>query len=483
MVPSNFDVEMKTDSLPSETILLKDKDKDKDKETKTDVTAQGQEEKTTNGGLVIHDAPKSTDETNGHTTDHDVDMAPSSGYPKKDDEPRISEEMYKRLKRKLKEAMEKPVPAVHHPKKTGNKTPTKKSSLPKEAKERRADAPASTPSLITNVGSATQKPKRIHNSLKHRPGPPRVRKVLHVDRDEHGNVKLPVTIGILTILDIGHVVWDREAFHNERYIWPVGYRASRSYNSMIDPHQQTIYTCSIVDDGDAPKFQIDAEDQPGKPIIAGTATGAWTHVVKTANMIRRRDHSNSASGPDYFGFSNATIAKLIQDLPNADKCKTYVMQLFEEPSATTGKSTPAGTAPTSPTTEKRKHSVLGSNDQDEDEGEDEEDDDDAYASLGTPGKKKTKRSSSPVIRHAGFEPPKSVDRGEEDGEEGEGDMEGEGEEEEEEEEVDELDELEGDDNNTTIDIETKEEPGDEETETIDIDDETPSVQDNDASID
>lgn len=203
-------------------------------------------------------------------------------------------------------------------------------------------------------------------------------------------------------------------------------------------------------------------------------------MVKTANMIRRRDHSNSASGPDYFGFSNATIAKLIQDLPNADKCKTYVMQLFEEPSATTGKSTPAGTAPTSPTIEKRKHSVLGSNDQDGDEDEEEEDDDDdAYASLGTPGKKKTKRSSSPVIRHAGFEPPMSVDHGEDDGEE-EGDMEGEGEgegeeEEQEEEEEDELDELEGDDNHTTIDIEAKDEPGEDDTETIDIDDETPSV--------
>lgn len=110
MVPSNFDVEMKTDSLPSETTLLKDKDKDKEKdkdmEAKTNIARDQEDKKTANGGSVIHDAPKSTDETNGHTTDHDVDMTPSSGRPKKDDESRISEEMYKRLKRKLKEAME-----------------------------------------------------------------------------------------------------------------------------------------------------------------------------------------------------------------------------------------------------------------------------------------------------------------------------------------------------------------------------------------
>jgi len=74
-----------------------------------------------------------------------------------------------------------------------------------------------------------------------------------LDKDENGNVKLPVTVGIITIMSIGHVVYDREAFHNDRYIWPVGYKMSRSYNSMIDPHQQTVYTCSVIDDGDAPK--------------------------------------------------------------------------------------------------------------------------------------------------------------------------------------------------------------------------------------
>jgi len=74
---------------------------------------------------------------------------------------------------------------------------------------------------------------------------------------------------------------------------------------------------------------IEAEDQQGKPIVANTATGAWTTVVREANSIRHRDHSNSASGPDYFGFSQATIRKMIQDFSNARKCKNYVVQNFE----------------------------------------------------------------------------------------------------------------------------------------------------------
>ncbi|KAF9576846.1 hypothetical protein EC968_003353 [Mortierella alpina] len=296
---------------------------------------------------------------------------------------------------------------AYHPKKNAAKTNRRPSpavaagGARSAIKDTKVQVPVSTPSTITNVGSATQKPKRVHQTNKQRPGLAKVRKVQALEKDEAGNVKLPVTVGIITILDIGHVVYDREAFHNDRYIFPVGYKMSRSYNSMIDPHNLTIYTCSVIDDGDAPKFQIDAADQPGKPIIAGTATGAWTHVVKAANAIRRRDHSNSASGPDYFGFSNATIAKMIQDLPNADKCETYIMQRFEEPSATA--------TSTKGSSDKRKASALSSakaGETDGVEGEDQEEeaeeDDDEYTTLGTPGKK-PKTTSSPRIRHAGID--------------------------------------------------------------------------------
>ncbi|KAF8967001.1 hypothetical protein BGZ46_000260 [Entomortierella lignicola] len=339
--------------------------------------------------------------------------------------------------------------STHHPKKTAAKAAAPRKS---PALVRKEEKPPSIPSTITTVGSATQKPKRIHNTSKLRPAlSNKVRKVQAIERDEAGNVKLPVTVGIITIMSLGHVVYDREAFHNERYIWPVGYKMSRSYNSMIDPQQQTTYTCSVIDDGEAPKFQIDAEDQPGNPIIAGTATGAWTHVVKTANQIRKRDHSNSASGPDYFGFSNATIAKMIQDLPNADKCKTYIMQRYEEPSAKPGSSSFGSKL------EKRKISTASSKvnekssgnggDAVDNEGGEEHSDDghgeedgDEHVSLGTPGRKKAKHSSlSPKNR------PNESDMEGVEGKEVEEDEIDEIEEEEEEEEEVEVDELEDDD--------------------------------------
>lgn len=91
-----------------------------------------------------------------------------------------------------------------------------------------------------------------------------------------------------------------------------------------------VYHCTILDGGDGPKFQIIPSDRPDKPIIAGTATGAWSSIVKQANAIRNRQHSNSVSGPDFFGLGQNTIKHLIQELHNADKLRDYVWQNFVE---------------------------------------------------------------------------------------------------------------------------------------------------------
>lgn len=55
----------------------------------------------------------------------------------------------------------------------------------------------------------------------------KTRRVQPIDRDVHGNPKLPQQIGVLTVLNLGTIVTDRPTFHNERYIFPVGYTVSR----------------------------------------------------------------------------------------------------------------------------------------------------------------------------------------------------------------------------------------------------------------
>ena len=169
-----------------------------------------------------------------------------------------------------------------------------------------------------------------------------------VPRDKKGNLLLPLNIGIMMVVNLREVC-RREHFRTERYIFPVGYEITRCidpltpffaflmgldsrrrYLSTIDPTAEVVYHCSILDGGNDPEFQIVAGRNPSKPIIAGTATGAWSMIVKTANQIRSRQYSNSVSGPDFFGSAQNTIKHLIQGLLGADQLRDYVWQNFHE---------------------------------------------------------------------------------------------------------------------------------------------------------
>lgn len=98
----------------------------------------------------------------------------------------------------------------------------------------------------------------------------------------------------------------------------------------MDPINEVVYNCTILDGGDGPKFQIVPSDAPEHTVIAGTATGAWSNIVRQANGIRHRQHSNSVSGPDFFGLGQNTIKHLIQELGGADRLRDYVWQNFVE---------------------------------------------------------------------------------------------------------------------------------------------------------
>ncbi|KAJ3787655.1 F/Y rich C-terminus-domain-containing protein [Lentinula aff. detonsa] len=139
-----------------------------------------------------------------------------------------------------------------------------------------------------------------------------------IPRDKYGQPMLPLNVGIMTVVRLGNVCF-RDHFHSERYIFPVGYTVTRRYLSTLDPSAEVVYHCTILDGGDGPKFQIVPSDEPDKPIIASTATGAWSSIVRKANEIRKRQHSNSVSGPDFYGLGQNTIRHLIQQLSGAER--------------------------------------------------------------------------------------------------------------------------------------------------------------------
>ncbi|KAL7319322.1 hypothetical protein PS15m_002472 [Mucor circinelloides] len=149
-----------------------------------------------------------------------------------------------------------------------------------------------------------------------------------VDRDNQGAYILPVEIDSWTVVDLGTVIYDRPAYHNQRYIYPANYTVRKWYRSMIDPKSDTQYTCRILENGREPKFEVTADDCP-MTYSGPTPTTVWTIIVRRAFAIRNQEYGHNPVGPDFFGLRKNTIAKMIQDLPNASKCSQYVWQTFE----------------------------------------------------------------------------------------------------------------------------------------------------------
>ena len=106
--------------------------------------------------------------------------------------------------------------------------------------------------------------------------------------------------------------------------------------SYVNLDSKAVYVSTIlppVDGGKLPRFQVLANDDPDNPVIEESSSHAWKAVYRRVIDARVKSGEDvksmcSVSGPAQFGFAEPTIAKLIQELPNADLCQNYVMKEF-----------------------------------------------------------------------------------------------------------------------------------------------------------
>jgi hypothetical protein len=153
-------------------------------------------------------------------------------------------------------------------------------------------------------------------------------RVKQVRRQPDGKPVLPVLAKGAMVQWLGTVVHDRSLFHNEKYIWPVGFRSVRELPSLLDPGRVKVtkYTSEIVDGGKQPLFRVTPADAPGEAVVHTAPSGCWR--IMLGRIKQRKDVS--VSGPEMFGFSDSTIRMLIQELPNARSCVRYLWLDFEQ---------------------------------------------------------------------------------------------------------------------------------------------------------
>jgi len=185
----------------------------------------------------------------------------------------------------------------------------------------RAVVPAAAAAGSTGHGSASQ--PQVRRSQLHK-----------VARDEHGNVRLPIQIGVvLRIESLGHID-PRESFHNERAIYPVGYRSVRTYTSCVDVNRSTQYVSEILDRDGHPWFRVTCADMPEEPFEDKSPSGCWSQIMRIIRertpLDRRRVHA-TVSGPEYFGLTQPIVEELLQSLPGAAQLKNYNFKRFLSP--------------------------------------------------------------------------------------------------------------------------------------------------------
>jgi len=134
---------------------------------------------------------------------------------------------------------------------------------------------------------------------------------------------MPLLLGDLTVESLGSIV-PQTPYITEKHIWPVGFKSSRFYSSMMNPDIRVKYTSQILDGGEKPQFMVTAEDEPDHPIISYSPSGAWRTVLKkvmSKNPNEEARKNLSVSGTLRFGLVHPIVSHLIRELPGAEKCK------------------------------------------------------------------------------------------------------------------------------------------------------------------
>ncbi|EAY19425.1 F/Y-rich N-terminus family protein [Trichomonas vaginalis G3] len=137
-------------------------------------------------------------------------------------------------------------------------------------------------------------------------------------------VTFPFEITATTkVFSLGTVVYDRPAYHTERYIYPVGYKTSRVGKSTTEPNKTVVYISEVLDNGDAPLFRVTTEDGSAK-FEGATPTAPWSTILKTSAKLNNiQGRALAVSGPEMYLFSNQQVYNLMMQLPDIDKCEGF----------------------------------------------------------------------------------------------------------------------------------------------------------------
>ena len=132
---------------------------------------------------------------------------------------------------------------------------------------------------------------------------------VNIERDLEGNIIYPIVITpTLQILNLGVVEWERQNYHSEKNLFPIGFKSLRKNTSMVHPNKQDEYICEILDGGQKPMFKVTCSSEPNKPIMSMSSSGVWIDICKRINELNGGARSKvTVSGPDRYGLAEPGV--------------------------------------------------------------------------------------------------------------------------------------------------------------------------------
>ncbi|CDW90426.1 transforming growth factor beta regulator 1 [Stylonychia lemnae] len=124
--------------------------------------------------------------------------------------------------------------------------------------------------------------------------------------------------------DDGIIEYERSQYHTEKNLFPIGFKSLREHNSQTRLGERCQYICEILDGGSKPQYRVTPQDDPENSITRDSSTGCWIDICKKINELQGNKRSTvTVSGPERFGLADVNVIKLMQQLPNANKCQRY----------------------------------------------------------------------------------------------------------------------------------------------------------------
>ncbi|XP_063909689.1 histone-lysine N-methyltransferase 2C-like isoform X2 [Zophobas morio] len=196
---------------------------------------------------------------------------------------------------------------------------------------------------------------------------------VYVNRDEnrqvaavmhHSDTNNLLRVGSLIFLSVGQLLPHQlQNFHNQNFIYPIGYKIIRFYWSMRHLNKRCKYICSIHESFGKPEFRVVIQEGVDDDVEFKDSSpkALWHRILDQIASMRRENQCvqvfpQFVSGEDLFGLTEPAVVRVLESLPGIETLTDYKFKygrnpLLELPLAIN----PSGSARTEPRSRSQLH--------------------------------------------------------------------------------------------------------------------------------